>query len=308
MKKFKKIISFMMVVSLMFTADLVTVKAGTCQEQKQSTNNLREYDLVTGKESVISMTSNSTLMSNNTLKSNTITNKSSYNPSSISPFTIFGTDNRTQVKSTTSHPYYPIAHLEITYTDSTVANATGFMVSKNVLITCGHACMSYKSNAPIKTATVYPGRNGTSKPSTAKLSRYYVCENFTYYNDSDEDDYAIWVLNSDIGNTTGWLGIGYNTNNSFFTSNTFTLTGYPGDKPTGTMWTASGSITSCATLAFYYKIDTIAGQSGAPVYIYKSGSGYVAYGINVAEYETENTAKRITQVLFDWLMNNNYIS
>lgn len=49
------------------------------------------------------------------------------------------------------------------------------------------------------------------------------------------------------------------------------------------------------------------GQSGSPLYLNKSGSGYVVYGIQVSGSSTTNSARRITQELFDWLMDNNYI-
>lgn len=73
------------------------------------------------------------------------------------------------------------------------------------------------------------------------------------------------------------------------------------------MWTASGTMSSCTTYTLLYKIDMMGGQSGSPIYIYKSGSGYVVYGINSSESTNYNYARRITKELFDWLMSNGYI-
>lgn len=305
MKNFQRIIGTIMVFVLCITLGSTLVKtdvSADSDKKEQASTVLRKYDLTTGETSLVPMESDKLFRSDSTSN-----NTQGYNPSKANPYAIIGTDERTKVTTTTTHPYYAIAQLSVTYTDSTSATATGFMVSENVLLTAGHASMSESSNAPIKSATIYLGRNGSSTPSTATLSSYYVCSEFTYYSDDDQDDYAIWILNSNIGNTSGWFGVGYNTSNSYFTGNTFTITGYPGDKPNGTMWTASASISSCSTYLLKHKIDTMAGQSGAPVYINKSGSGYVVYGIQVSGTSTMNTARRITQELYDWLIANNYI-
>lgn len=135
------------------------------------------------------------------------------------------------------------------------------------------------------------------------MSSYYVCANYNYYGDSVQDDYAILVLSEDVGDITGWFGLGYNTN-SFFYSNDFTITGYPGDKTYGTMWTATGDIENCTTYELHYYMDMYPGQSGSPIYT----NGSVAYGINVAETPTLNYGRRMTQEVFDWLLDQGFIS
>ncbi len=266
---------------------------------------LKKYDLITGETSLVSMNDRISGINNGSRQ-----NTNAYVPSTmkggISPNVIIGDDERTQVTNTSSTPYYGIAQLEAVYTDSTAANGTGFMVSENVMLTVGHMCMSEKSNAPISSMTVNLGRNGSTIPTTAYVTSYYVCANYNYFGDDVKDDYAILILNSNVGNTTGWLGVGYNSD-SFFTNNNFTITGYPGDKTFATMWKSSGKMSSCSTYELSYKIDMMGGQSGAPIYTYLSSSGYVAYGINAAETSSMNYGRRMTQELFDWLYDNGFI-
>ena len=133
-----------------------------------------------------------------------------------------------------------------------------------------------------------------------KHSRNITCD--VYKSDDDQDDYAILVLSTSPGNTTGWFGLSYQ-NNSFFTSHTFTITGYPTDKAEGTMWKASGTVSSCSTYVLNHTIDTAAGESGAPIYL-----SNVAYGIQVSGGSTVNHCRRMTQEVFDWLVAQGFIS
>ncbi len=216
---------------------------------------------------------------------------------------IIGNDDRVPITETTNYPYYAVARLEVEYTDGTYGNATGFMVSSNVMLTAGHVCMSHASNAPVRSMRVSLGQNGSLTPTVAYASSYYVCANFTYFNDDDQDDYAIVVLNSNVGNTTGWFGLDYQAD-IFFHNYTFVITGYPLDKPTGTMWSESGSIEECSTYLLHYKMDVVAGQSGSPIYALNN----VAYGINVSGTSSLNNGRRMTKEVFDWLVTNGFIS
>ena len=48
-------------------------------------------------------------------------------------------------------------------------------------------------------------------------------------------------------------------------SATFSVTGYPGDKPAGTMWTAQGPLQDISEHNISYRMDTWEGESGGPV-------------------------------------------
>ena len=55
-----------------------------------------------------------------------------------------GTDDRTTVSNTTAKPYLSIAALKVTYPSGT-AVGTGFMVSKNCMITAGHLLIGLRA-------------------------------------------------------------------------------------------------------------------------------------------------------------------
>lgn len=49
------------------------------------------------------------------------------------------------------------------------------------------------------------------------------------------------------------------------------LAGYPGDKPFAELWGMARKIKTVGSMTLGYDIDTVGGQSGAPVYINRSG-------------------------------------
>ncbi|KAA3606074.1 MAG: hypothetical protein DWQ01_17920 [Planctomycetota bacterium] len=124
-----------------------------------------------------------------------------------------------------------------------------------------------------------------------------------------------WVrLDRPIGVLTGWLGYGYNSDNSWWSSAGFNLTGYP------------GSCFSGAPDQFYYDYGTwdsvgtyvveadmsescwIGGMSGGGIY-YIDGSGNryvyadVSHGWGWPSSTTRMGACRMTSSKFDWVLN-----
>ncbi len=290
-----------LVMALCFLVSGVLASDDSLLEELDLSQLYRKYDFETGEVTFVPRYAAPSYQNGKQIKST-----SPYIPEDakgiIGDRTVFGDDDRLQVTNTTTSPYYGIARLVITYTDNTSATGTGFLVAPNVMLTAGHCCMSASSNAPIASFTAYLGQNETYVPMTAYLSYYYVCANFTSFNGPDKDDYAIMVLSSSPGNTTGWFGLSYQ-NNMFFVTNPFTITGYPIDKTSGTMWKASGAITECSTYVLSHIIDCYAGQSGSPIYM-----SNVAYGILVSENAVENRCRRMTQEVFDWLVAQGFIS
>ena len=63
----------------------------------------------------------------------------------------------------------------------------------------------------------------------------------------------------------GWFGFGVYSDSDLVAA-TANISGYPGDKPTGTQWYDARKIASVNSRKVYYDIDTAGGQSGAAVY------------------------------------------
>ena len=213
---------------------------------------------------------------------------------------IGGSDERTKITNTTSSPYYGIAYLSITMEDGKTYRGTGFMISPNTMLTAGHCLKSSTSKA--KSVTVYPGRNGTSKPITAKMTKYYVD---TKYTGSEADwDYGIMVLDSNVGNTTGWFGL-HGTSGSRIGTTNVKVTGYPADLDGYYMWTCGGTVSNITTNRFQHTADTAGGESGSPTYFYNGSYGNQAVGIHT---HGGNYSRRITTTLVNWLKDNGYAS
>jgi glutamyl endopeptidase len=98
----------------------------------------------------------------------------------------------------------------------------------------------------------------------------------------------------------GWFGIGVYSDSDLLAS-TGNISGYPGDKPSGTQWYHARQIASVNSRKVYYAIDTAGGQSGSAVYRVISGS---RYGIAIHAYggATANSGTRIVQDVFNNLV------
>lgn len=258
----KKIISIFSVMLLLLSG--MTVYAQEISQDNDGDSGVKqveqllEVDVVNGTERIIDLPETATYsMVADTAASETILERS-----------VIGTDERTKVTNTTTSPYYAIAYLSITMEDGGTFRGTGFMISPNTMLTAGHCLKSSTSKA--KSVTVYPGRNGTSKPITANMTKYYVD---TKYTGSEADwDYGIIVLDSNIGNTTGWFGL-HGTNGSSIGTTNITVTGYPGDLTGYYMWTCGGTVSNITTNRFKHTADTAGGESGSPTYFYNSTYG-----------------------------------
>lgn len=198
----------------------------------------------------------------------------------ISPFTIIGDDNRVQITSTTSAPYRMIVHIELKD-----MSCTGFMVSRDTVLTAAHCLYDYWGGAGWTGTpyTVRPGRNGNTAP-------YGQCSGWandtwvpTDWINTGEQRFDIGAikLTCNIGDQTGWFNIFANDNYSQVGSSV-TTTGYPGDKPYGTMWWAPGTVNTQSFWAMTFSNDVANGQSGSPLFRYAAPSGcsgYCAAGI-----------------------------
>jgi glutamyl endopeptidase len=93
----------------------------------------------------------------------------------------------------------------------------------------------------------------------------------------------------------GWNGFGtYNGNG------TYNVTGYPGDKPTGSMWGMFGTTTSDSDDIFY-TLDTAGGQSGSGVL----DTNRIVRGIHtngVYPGSPTNQGTRITSTVFNTIV------
>jgi glutamyl endopeptidase len=216
--------------------------------------------------------------------------------------TVHGPDNRVKINSTSVYPWRVHASLLITAADNSQWIGTGWFIGPHTLMTAGHVVHIKNSGVPgrdgwVKRIQVMPGRNGSALPYGAVTSaRFRSVTGWT--NSGDETyDYGAIIIPSELGNTVGWFGFGVYSDADLKASFA-NISGYPGDKPSGTQWYDAHKVDSVGPRKVYYDIDTFGGQSGSAAYRIINGG---RYGVAVHAYggATTNSGTRITSPMFN---------
>ena len=216
--------------------------------------------------------------------------------------TVHGPDDRVKIETTDTFPWRAHASLLITAKDNSRWIGTAWFVGPRTLITAGH-CIYIKDSGVagrdgwVKGVNVMPGRNGTELPYGSTTStKFRSVTGWT--RDGDENyDYGAILLTTDLGDRTGWFGYGAYTD-ATLNESVGNISGYPGDKPTGTQWYDSRQIARVNNRKVYYDIDTAGGQSGSAAYRVDEGKRY-AFAIHAYGGATVNSGTRINSPVFD---------
>jgi glutamyl endopeptidase len=207
---------------------------------------------------------------------------------------VIGTDDRTQVGNTNEYPWRAIASLLITAANGTQWIGTGWFVGPRILMTAGHVVYMADQGGWVSSITVIPGRNGAAEPF-GRVTTSQVMSVTGWSTDGNSDyDYGAIVLPADqrLGDTVGWFGWQARSDGDL-NGQTVNISGYPGDKPSGTQWFHSNTIKSVTPNKFQYDVDTAGGQSGSPVWMF-IGTDRIAVGIHTNGDLAGNSATRIT--------------
>lgn len=237
------------------------------------------------------------------------------------PENVIGADNRTRVADTAMTPWRCICHLEVEYERGPVGFGTGFFVGPQTIATAAHVLVDRRSNGwknPRKAlrVRVLPGRNGTLAPYGYVVSDRFKIPDVWQEKDPDQaqaavsDFAAIDLANSEteiaeqpLGARLGYFGMKAYTAEEeekvklLFVNNA----GYPmeADKPYGTLWYNAGRISKWTPEFVEYMVDTEAGQSGSPIYLFdeKTQERYVVAIHTTGDFV--NRGLRITPQIFD---------
>lgn len=212
---------------------------------------------------------------------------------------VIGKDDRIQINNTTSYPWRTICSLRITAQDNSQWIGTGWLVGHRTVITAGHVVYIHSRGGWVKEIEVIPGRNGSSRPyGSCKTSTLKSVKGWTK-DRKRSHDYGAIILPKDCkyGQQLGYFGYG-NYSSSTLKNLTVNVSGYPGDKPSGTQWWHARKVDNVTSRTLVYNIDTAGGQSGSPVWRIKDGKRY-AVGIHTNGSSSGNSATRITKPVFD---------
>ncbi|GAB6261309.1 trypsin-like serine peptidase [Photobacterium sp. R1] len=197
---------------------------------------------------------------------------------SMSSSRVIGADNRVRITNTVVNPHYFNGRIDV--------GCTGTLITKNHVLTAGH-CVSNGAGSWYKSLNFTTAQNGSYKPWGTATWKNSVTTSGWHNNGDTNYDYAVIVLNSaPHGGNSGW---------GVYSGGTHSVTGYPGDKPAGTMWTDSGSTYAISDRRICYTLDTSGGQSGSGI----KDSNYYVRGIHTTGSTTQNCGTRMNSTIFN---------
>jgi len=220
--------------------------------------------------------------------------------------TVHGPDNRVQIKETTKYAWRANASLLITARDGSQWIGTGWFIGPRTLVTAGH-CVCIKGSGAadregwVKNIQVIPGRNQSSAPYGAATSTVFWSVKGWVEAGDENYDYAVLLVPTPIGKQTGWFGFGV-FDDPTLTASMANIAGYPGDKPSGTLWWDAHQIASVNPTKVFYDIDSFGGQSGASVYMIRDQKR-IAVAVHAYGGPVTNSGTRISPPVFQNLKN-----
>ncbi len=213
---------------------------------------------------------------------------------------VIGPDDRVQIKNTRIIPWKRICHLKIQTKTGKFYLGTGFFIGPRTIITAGHCVYIHTQGGWAKNIVVSPGRNASETPFNTFTATKFRSVKGWIQNKERNYDYAAILLDKSaaVSPEIGAFGFGYYSN-TFLMNKHLNTAGYPGDKPSGTMWFNGRKAKAITDLTIIYDIDTAGGQSGSALWFKGVDEKRIAVGIHTNGATSGNSATRITKPVFD---------
>jgi V8-like Glu-specific endopeptidase len=209
-------------------------------------------------------------------------------------------DNRVRITNTTAWPNCVHGHCIITYPDNKQYIGSGTMVNKHHVLTAGHVVFSKANGGWAKTIQFNAAQNDETLPfGSAFATHVFAFKGWSEHQKRDYDT-GLLILNRDLGDQTGWMGV-INATDNHLSNHQITVSGYPGDKGGQQLWAASAPIATVASHQIRYNAYTKGGDSGAGVYGIWQGHNmeHVCADHVAGPNGVPNTGSRVTKDKFD---------
>ena len=219
--------------------------------------------------------------------------------------TVHGPDDRVQMQQPEEHPWRMNASLGIVAADGSQWIGTAWFIGPHTLATAGHCVYITNSGVPgrdgwVRSISVMPGRNVSALPFGQVTSASFRTVRGWADTGDEHYDYGAIILPVDLGQQVGWFGFAVDSDEDLLAT-TVNISGYPGDKPSGTQWYDSHAVASVGPSKVLYDVDTFGGQSGSAVYRINNGLRH-AVAVHAYGGATTNSGTRITTPVFNNLM------
>lgn len=176
------------------------------------------------------------------------------------------------VDNTFVYPHKQTCRLQFKNSRGVTCNGTGAIIGPNVLLTCSHCVYDQdNNNEKFLEWTAYPGYKGNQYvQGKSGWTRVYSSGTWAETHKA-EYDWAICILESDLGNHIGWLGLQSYGQNSHLSNVEVKTLGYPGEVKYGFNLAANyqyqsrGNVKNVYDRYFTYSGLTVEGFSGGPI-------------------------------------------
>lgn len=188
------------------------------------------------------------------------------------PEIVFPPDTRTRVLDTTVFPFIAQGELTMQFPNGHTYTGTGTLIDRQHVLTAAHNVFGNDIGGWARNLWFAPARNGGNVPyGFLPATRLFITEEYYTLSPPDPnsvpvedytlytEDYAVVRLRDPIDLPI--LGIYAAPDDEL--RGAIQISGYPGDKPEGTMWTDSKPLTGMDEHFLFYRINTYRGQSGA---------------------------------------------